>query len=299
MYNYSIIIPHYNIPKLLKRLLKSIPCRSDIQVIVVDDCSTKQLDQLEQLKKEYDFVEWYSTEINGAGGKARNIGLQHAKGKYIIFADADDYFNYCFEDALEEYRNLDYDIIYFAVNSTDSETYHNSYREGMYNHGIDLYIRKGDELAVRYKRDAPWSKFIKKSIVDRNNIKFEESIISNDVKFSYLTDYYAKSTHPDNRAIYCVTTREGSTSLSRSREALLTSLRIDLEHRHFLNDHKLPVKSDIYYYLNNILMLQAQKDRNGVKEALKLCKEFGLHIKKVKMAVALYPILMKIKNCIK
>lgn len=33
--NYSIIIPHYNIPDLLGRCLRSIPERRDIQVIVV------------------------------------------------------------------------------------------------------------------------------------------------------------------------------------------------------------------------------------------------------------------------
>ena len=37
--NYSIIIPHKNIPELLVRCLNSIPEREDIQVIVVDDCS--------------------------------------------------------------------------------------------------------------------------------------------------------------------------------------------------------------------------------------------------------------------
>ena len=34
---YSIIIPHYNLPKLLRRCLQSIPEREDVQVIVVDD----------------------------------------------------------------------------------------------------------------------------------------------------------------------------------------------------------------------------------------------------------------------
>lgn len=37
--NYSIIIPHYGIPELLGRCLRSIPERDDIQVIVVDDNS--------------------------------------------------------------------------------------------------------------------------------------------------------------------------------------------------------------------------------------------------------------------
>lgn len=43
-YNYSLIIPHFNIPKLLRRLLSTVPKREDLQVIIVDDCSTKELD---------------------------------------------------------------------------------------------------------------------------------------------------------------------------------------------------------------------------------------------------------------
>ena len=38
-YNYSVIIPHYNIVPLLERCLKSIPDREDIQIVVVDDNS--------------------------------------------------------------------------------------------------------------------------------------------------------------------------------------------------------------------------------------------------------------------
>ena len=40
--NYSIIIPHKNSTVLLERCLKSIPCRKDVQVIVVDDNSENQ-----------------------------------------------------------------------------------------------------------------------------------------------------------------------------------------------------------------------------------------------------------------
>lgn len=36
---FSVIIPHYGIPELLRRCLASIPDRADLEVIVVDDCS--------------------------------------------------------------------------------------------------------------------------------------------------------------------------------------------------------------------------------------------------------------------
>ena len=39
---YSIIIPHHNIPDLLRRSLTSIPFREDIQVIIVDYCSDQE-----------------------------------------------------------------------------------------------------------------------------------------------------------------------------------------------------------------------------------------------------------------
>ena len=41
-YKYCVVIPHYNSPKLLSRMLKSVPEREDIQIIVVDDCSSKE-----------------------------------------------------------------------------------------------------------------------------------------------------------------------------------------------------------------------------------------------------------------
>lgn len=43
MINYSIIIPHKNIPKLLRRCLDTIPRREDVQVIMVDDNSDQEI----------------------------------------------------------------------------------------------------------------------------------------------------------------------------------------------------------------------------------------------------------------
>ena len=42
MISYSIIIPHKNTPSLLQRCLDSIPQRSDIEIIIVDDNSDEQ-----------------------------------------------------------------------------------------------------------------------------------------------------------------------------------------------------------------------------------------------------------------
>ena len=56
-YTYSITISHYNNISLLKRMLKSIPERDDIQIIVVDDYSTfENKEKLTEVKRRYDMI---------------------------------------------------------------------------------------------------------------------------------------------------------------------------------------------------------------------------------------------------
>ncbi|MBQ5445892.1 MAG: glycosyltransferase family 2 protein, partial [Lachnospiraceae bacterium] len=88
---FSIIIPHYDIPDLLMRCLKSIPVSKEIQVIVVDDNSPEAdtyLEKYPELSRPY--LEFIRTTKGGGAGYARNIGLEHAKGEWLLFADADD-----------------------------------------------------------------------------------------------------------------------------------------------------------------------------------------------------------------
>ena len=48
--NLSIIIPHYNTPDLLEKLIKSIPHINDIQIIVIDDNSISGVEKLSELQ---------------------------------------------------------------------------------------------------------------------------------------------------------------------------------------------------------------------------------------------------------
>ena len=54
MKKVSIIIPHYNTPKLLKKLIESIQPIEMFQVIVVDDYSDKDLEAYSQCKRIYE-----------------------------------------------------------------------------------------------------------------------------------------------------------------------------------------------------------------------------------------------------
>ena len=119
--SYTIITPHKNTPELLERLLGSVPVSIDAQIIVVDDHSDADKYRMVEHSCQQHHVELYTSEGRYAGG-ARNTGLKHARGEWVVFADADDYFYpYTFE-ILDKNKESDNDIIYFYFDSRDGVT---------------------------------------------------------------------------------------------------------------------------------------------------------------------------------
>ncbi len=83
----SIVIPTYNVSKFMPGLLDSIFRNKvdDMEVIIVDDCSK---DNTVEIARKYP-VEVIVLEQNGGPARARNIGVEAAKGDIIFFLDSD------------------------------------------------------------------------------------------------------------------------------------------------------------------------------------------------------------------
>jgi glycosyltransferase involved in cell wall biosynthesis len=148
---FSIIIPHYDIPDLLMRCLKSIPVSEDIQVIVVDDNSADAdtyLDTYPELSRPY--LEFIRTKTGGGAGYARNVGLEHAKGKWLLFADADDFYVDDMYDIISMHVKSDADVIYFQKQAVYSDNLNRkSHRSSYVDEFMDIYFKTGDELPIR------------------------------------------------------------------------------------------------------------------------------------------------------
>jgi len=212
---YSIIIPHKNIPKLLQRCLDSIPRRDDVQIIVVDDNSDPDKVDFKYFPGLNDpFVEVVFTKEGKGAGFARNVGLSKAVGKWLLFADADDFYNYCINDILDEYVNSDVDVVCFKHNSVDCNTYTTTFRCLGFIKRINYWLKnptsKKADYLLRYLHIAEWSKLFKTELIRKHNIVFDEVSIAVGVTFIYLAGYYASSIIADNRAMYCTTIRQGS-----------------------------------------------------------------------------------------
>lgn len=237
--NVSIIIPHYNTPKLLKQMLDTIPMREDNQVIVIDDRSDKDIEIYNQIvaSPEYAAVKFLTNDSENKGpGTARNIGMTMAKGKWIIFADADDYFLDGFYDAIERYFDSDSDIIYFPVTSKkDDETgsRHVEFANYVYN-----YLKANDkksELDLRYRFTPPWSRMIRRSII-RDNF-FDEIKNSEDVMFSIKTAYNAERITASDKIIYCIRENTGSNTQQGDDYSTIERTEVLINRYKFLKEH--------------------------------------------------------------
>lgn len=89
----SIIMPAHNADQTLKRAVTSI-LDQDFQsweLIIVDDASRDQTAQIAaQLGATDPRITVLTQHTQSGAAKARNIGLTHAKGRFIAFLDADD-----------------------------------------------------------------------------------------------------------------------------------------------------------------------------------------------------------------
>jgi len=94
----SVIIPTYNRAHLLRQMIVSIMQMEavEMEIIVIDDKSDDNTSDIVKSLKDNnvsDFDIFYLKAPRNLGpGKCRKIGFDLSKGKYIVFADDDDYY---------------------------------------------------------------------------------------------------------------------------------------------------------------------------------------------------------------
>lgn len=132
----SIIVPVYNVKEYLPRCLDSLISQTlkEIEIIAIDDGSTDGSSSvLDSYSAKDDRVKVFHVE-NGGVARARNIGLDNAKGEFVGFVDSDDYiecqmYENLLKVALESKSDLVqclFDIVYdspsVSTTTTDKET---------------------------------------------------------------------------------------------------------------------------------------------------------------------------------
>ncbi|MBO5468977.1 MAG: glycosyltransferase family 2 protein [Lachnospiraceae bacterium] len=95
----TVVMPAYNCERYIETAITSVlQQRVPLELIIVEDHSTDGTADVIRRFESDERVIYLHNEINAGVSESRNIGIRMAKGKYIAFLDADDYWT---EDKLE------------------------------------------------------------------------------------------------------------------------------------------------------------------------------------------------------
>lgn len=266
---YSIIIPHYNSSSLLQRMLKSIPERDDIQVIVVDDCSkSEEVDKLKSLQHEN--LELYFQTKNHGAGAARNVGLDHAKGKWILAVDADDVFAEKAFDVFDQYKDSDFDYIGFCIRCVDTITLQPNGRKIVSDESVRKYLKHKSEKTLalyKYKNTVCWNKLVARKLIVDYNIRFETCQVNNDVLYALLVGYYAKSFEVINDELYLFT--ENVDSITHKMRTVEREFQFYLQAQKRNGFYKTMGLTHLPFYRADYLYVPFMLKKRGIKDTIK------------------------------
>jgi len=238
----SIIIPHYNSTDSLKNLIESIEKEAfRIDVFIVDDHSEasekKRLNELvrniNSKKNDYILLENHGKFAGGA----RNTALNLLSSKWVIFADADDYFTFGWYEIVSKYYQSESDLVFFLPTSFNLSNQkigqrHRGYQSALLNYTNNKSKKSLDK--VRMKIYPPWSKLIKSEFVKENDIRFDEVIASNDIMFSIKIGLSAKNIDVSKENIYCVTEGENTLTTKPTLARIKSRIMVMKEANDFL-----------------------------------------------------------------
>lgn len=189
----SIIVPTYNLENYIGDCINSILSQSlkNYELILVDDCSN---DSTKSIIKEYIDSE-KTTDIillendrNMGAGYSRNRGLDIARGKYLLFLDGDDIFEYNMLDILYnvcERTKADIVIYNFYTfdNVTNQMTTYSAPLDRLKKTSESFQLSEIKDCAFQYTHETAWDKIFRREFIIKNNIRFQCQNNANDQFF--------------------------------------------------------------------------------------------------------------------
>ena len=218
MYLFSIIIPCYNAKERIDGLVDMMSSKeySKYEVIFVDDCSKDgTYEELSKKTAAFDNFKALQTPKNGGPGPARNFGLAHASGEYIIFCDCDDIFDISclakIEKLLAEHPDADTVVSPHTVirgKKTVLSDAYSRYSDGDRITAEDVVMGYGGPVAKAYKR----------SIITENNIEFPARMTGEDACFVINYAVFIKNAYKLDVSYYSYVMNDASITHSHRED---------------------------------------------------------------------------------
>lgn len=282
----SIIVPTHNVEELVKRCLDALVGQTyrDIEILCIDDYSE---DKTCEVIKEYAEKDKRIRLLNNSGrgvSAARNLGIENARGKYIMMCDGDDYYEptMC-EKMLTAIEGSGADLAICEINmiyqaSKEQRFYDEDYCTLRYEG-----VRKVDETLLQQINVYPVNKIYRKELIDKYNLRFPLGRRYEDAAFSYSYLCVSKSVCCVRERLYNYIRRHGSATtktLDKNDEwdVAIDHLYVIIALYEFLKEYQLFEKWAVFYwkmfYAYERLAIKLSKSKKAKKAAQKLAAEF-------------------------
>lgn len=185
----STIIPVFNAKKYLDKCLKSVLLQTyqNLEIIVVDDCSTDgSCEVLEKYQERFSNIKLVFQKEHTNAGKCRNVGLKYATGEYVHFLDADDWLDpKAYECVMKNIGAKNIDVCVFQYHTFDDKSAKSTGVVNVMTNQKQIVSFKQYPYFLIGSPVVPWNKLIKKSVIDQNNLMFDELYCANDRTFYF------------------------------------------------------------------------------------------------------------------
>ena len=178
-YMFSVIIPVHNEGEGMKKCVNSLIRQDyrDYEIILVDDgsrdCSVQICDMY---ARRYEFISVIHKE-NGGCVDARRVGIEAAKGTYIVFADADDYVEKDYMEHLHQAVRHPADLYMLNAWNLSLSLKKKWIHDKNIKEGYIDNLQATEEILGRVAGYHVWNKIYVADVIKKNNIRFTKKIV--------------------------------------------------------------------------------------------------------------------------
>lgn len=255
----SIIVPIYNVEQYLDRCIQSILNQTyqNLEIILVDDgatdCSGAIADSYAAKDKR---IKVFHKE-NGGLSDARNYGLEHVTGDYILFIDSDDFIvNIMCERLITVASSNNADIVscnYYIYRGDDDISIHTmSVQDDKRTFtGMDMlryYLLKTEPFDL----NVVWNKIFKLDLFNGvEPVRFPKGRVQEDNFTIFRLFLNANSIVTVNEPLYYYVQRAGSIMANFTRRFMIDTIESYMYMSDYLMNHCSSVKNELQLYLLN------------------------------------------------
>lgn len=267
MPKYSVVIPIYNVERYLRDCVDSVLMQNtseDYEIILIDDGSPDGSGAICDRYAQNHANIRVLHDTNHGVSHARNVGIDMAKGEYVLFLDADDLLEPDFFETLTPLLDSAADVIRYGHH----RLYEDGTKERCYLQLLPMGEMGKTYLTRLFERNQvpcfyPWCYLYRKVFLSGHKIRFREDLkVSEDFEFNMRVFAMAQRIGGVEQPLYQYRIRAGSVTATVSEKKLMDNLTTKAA---YFRLYPVPAMANLYAS-NAVLIAKLPKEETKTAE---------------------------------